>query len=407
MCSKYKEIEKKLSDQFDKVDENAFYCTKKVLSAMQDEKLSDRHFSWQTGYGYDDAGREILEAIYARVFSAEDALVRTQIVSGTHAISLGLRAVLEKGDKIFCPSGLPYETILNTIGLTGNSKLSLKKQGIHFDYIDLINGNEFDFELIKQKINSSYKMIYIQRSGGYSFRRAISIKEIEKLIKFIKVYFPDILVMVDNCYCEFVESKEPSDVGADLVAGSLIKNPGGGLALSGGYLVGKTVLINRCAEFLTAPGLGKDLGLSFGCGRSLLQGFFLAPNVVSSALKSAMFAAKLFESSGYKVCPLPYDERSDIIQSIELTSAEKLLAFCKEIQKNSPVDSNVVPVPSDMPGYESDIVMAAGTFIQGASIELSADAPIKEPYSVYLQGALTYHHAKIAIISAYESLLKM
>ncbi len=400
----YKEIEKTLADKFSKIEDNAYLCTDKILSAMNAENLSDRHFHWQTGYGYDDDGRRILESIYARVFFAEDALVRTQIVSGTHALSICLRALTSRGDSVFCATGLPYETILSTIGTRGDSPLSLKANGVEFDYVDLDENDRIDVEKVLSHLPENCKILYVQRSGGYSFRRAISIEEIEKLSKAVKAVNKNIIIMVDNCYGEFVEDKEPSQVGADIVAGSLIKNPGGGLALSGGYIVGKEKLIKICADHLTAPGLGKNLGLSFGSVRSILQGLFLAPGVVASALKGAIFAAELFERAGYKVCPLAGDMRSDIIQCIELGSEEKLLEFCKQIQAKSPVDSNVVPVAAPMTGYESDVVMAAGAFVQGSSIELSADAPLKEPYPVYLQGGLNYYHAKIAIISAFEAL---
>ncbi len=403
----YSEVEKTLADRFSKIDEIAYRCTKKILSAMRAESLSDRHFHWHTGYGYDDSGREVLESIYARVFLAEDALVRTQIVSGTHALSICLRALCSRGDAVFCVSGLPYETILSTIGTRGNSPLSLMANGVDFDYIDLDENDRVDIEKVTDSIPENCKILYLQRSGGYSFRRAISIEEIEELSKRVKSKYPEIIIMIDNCYGEFVSEREPVEVGCDIVAGSLIKNPGGGLALSGGYIVGRKDLVKLCADHLTAPGLGKNLGLSFGSVRSILQGLFLAPSAVASSLKGAIFAAKLFESAGYKVCPLPNEERSDIIQSIELGSEEKLLEFCKEIQSNSPVDSNVLPLPAPMTGYESDVIMAAGAFVQGSSIELSADAPLEEPYPVYLQGGLTYYHAKIAIISAFEAIKKI
>lgn len=407
MHNRYDEIEKTLAEKFSKIDEVAYRCTDRVLAAMKEENLSDRHFHWHTGYGYDDDGRRVLESIYARVFFAEEALVRTQIVSGTHALSICLRALTNRGDSVFCPTGLPYETILSTIGTVGNSPLSLKANGVDFDYIDLNEEDRMNIDLMLERLPENCKMIYIQRSGGYSFRRAISIDEIAELCKRVKAVRPELIVMVDNCYGEFVEDREPSLVGADIVAGSLIKNPGGGLALSGGYIVGKKSLVRLCADHLTAPGLGKNLGLSFGSVRSILQGLFLAPGVVASAVKGAIFAAKLFERAGYKVCPSAEEERSDIIQSIELGTEEKLLEFCKYIQAKSPVDSNVVPVPAPMTGYKSDVIMAAGAFVQGSSIELSADAPLKEPFAVYLQGGLNYYHAKIAVISAYEAIINL
>ncbi len=407
MREKYNTIEESLSDIFKKIDDNAYLCTEKVLSAMNEENLSDRHFHWHTGYGYDDDGRRILESIYARVFSAEDALVRTQIVSGTHALSICLRALTNAGDTIFCPTGLPYETILNTIGTRGNSPLSLKSNNVSFDYIDLDKNDKIDVDKTLEKMPDNCKLLYIQRSCGYDFRRAISVNEIADLVNNVKKKYPSTIIMVDNCYSEFVESIEPCEVGADIIAGSLIKNPGGGLALSGGYIAGKKNLVDICADYLTAPGLGKNLGLSFGSVRATLQGLFLAPGVVASAMKGAVFAAKLFEDAGYKVCPSFDEDRADIIQSIELGSEEKLLEFCKVIQSKSPVDSNVVPIAAPMTGYESDVIMAAGAFVQGSSIELSADAPLQEPYVVYLQGGLNYYHAKYAVISAYEAIMKM
>ncbi len=400
-------IEESLSSVFKKIDDNAYLCTEKVLSAMNQENLSDRHFHWQTGYGYDDDGRAVLESIYARVFSAEDALVRTQIVSGTHALSLCLRALTNAGDNVFCVTGLPYETILNTLGTRGDSPHSLKANGVSFDYIDLDEEDHIDLDRVLLDMPENCKILYVQRSCGYDFRRAISVKEIAELVDVVKAKYPEIIIMVDNCYSEFVEDKEPCELGADIIAGSLIKNPGGGLALSGGYIAGKEKLVKLCSDYLTAPGLGKNLGLSFGSVRATLQGLFLAPGVVAAAVKGAIFAAKLFEEAGYKVCPLPNEERFDIIQSIELGSEEKLLEFCKCIQSKSPVDSNVVPIPAPMTGYESDVIMAAGAFVQGSSIELSADAPLQEPYVVYLQGGLNYYHAKYAIISAYEAIKEM
>ncbi len=400
----YNEIEESLSSIFKEIDDNAYLCTDKVLSAMRKEGLSDRHFHWHTGYGYDDDGRRILESIYAKVFSAEDALVRTQIVSGTHALSICLRALTSRGDNVFCATGLPYETILSTVGLRGDSPLSLKANGVSFDYVDLDKDDKIDIDSVLKNIPENCKILYIQRSCGYDFRRSINIEEIGKLVKAVKSCRKEIIIMVDNCYGEFVESLEPTDVGADIIAGSLIKNPGGGLALSGGYIAGKKNLIDICADHLTAPGLGKNLGLSFGSVRSILQGLFLAPGVVASSVKGAIFAAKLFEKAGFKVCPSSTEKRSDIIQSIELGSEEKLLKFCKTIQAYSPVDSNVVPLPAPMTGYEHDVIMAAGAFVQGSSIELSADAPLEKPYIVYLQGGLNYYHAKLAIIKAYESI---
>lgn len=404
MKSLYDKIEKELQKEFSDLDETALFCTERILDSFRKNRLSDRHFAWNTGYGYDDEGRRIVESIYSDVFGGESALVRTQIVSGTHAISLALRSIVPKNSHIVFATGIPYDTIHKTLGIVGESPFSLKSSGVSFDFCELNLLNELDLSLILSKITENTKIVYIQRSGGYSFRRAISISEIKNLVSLIKLTYPFVTIMVDNCYGEFVETKEPNHVGADLVCGSLIKNPGGGLALSGGYIVGREDLVNLCADQLTAPGLGKGLGLSFGTVRSVLQGLFLAPGVVTSALKGAIFAARLFSLAGYKVCPEAFDFRSDIIQSIELGSEEKLFEFCKKIQAYSPVDSFVEPVAGELPGYDVDVIMAAGTFVQGASIELSADAPVKEPFPVYLQGGLNYYHAKLAIIKAYEAL---
>ncbi len=403
MKSLYTEIESRLSDLFQKADDTALYLTERVLNSMRENRLSDRHFAWNTGYGYDDEGRRIVESIYASVFGGESALVRTQIVSGTHAISLALRSVVKPNSHLVFATGMPYDTIHKTIGISGDSPFSLKAMGVRFDFCKPMVTNKIDQAEVLSKISSDTGVVYIQRSGGYDFRPAIGIDEIKSLVRVVKDKNPNILVLVDNCYGEFVEREEPNHVGADLVCGSLIKNPGGGLALSGGYITGREDLVNLCADNLTAPGLGKGLGLSFGTVRSVMQGLFLAPGVVASSLKGAMFAAELFESAGYKVCPRGLDFRSDIIQSIELASEEKLKEFCRIIQGYSPVDSFVEPVPGPLPGYDVDVIMAAGTFVQGASIELSADAPLKEPYPVYLQGGLNYYHAKLAAIKAFEA----
>ncbi len=367
----------------------------KVLKAMQKNQLSDRHFDWKTGYGYDDAGREIVEAIYRDIFQTEDALVRTQIVNGTHALSLGLRAILQSGDSMLAISGKPYDTILSTIDY-------LKARGVGYQEVALNAKQEFDYTQILKQLSPKTKLIYIQRSSGYSFRRALTIDEIAAVINIIREQVPDVLVMVDNCYGEFVESKEPAEVGANLVAGSLIKNIGGGLALSGGYLAGDSSIIQQAAELLTAPGIGKECGLTFGQTRSILHGLFIAPNTVDSALRSAIFAAELFANAGFAVAPLADAKRADIIQSIMLGDEEKVIAFCQAIQSASPVDSFVKPLPWDMPGYDDKVVMAAGGFVAGSSIELSADAPIREPYAVYLQGALDYDHGKLAAMIALE-----
>ncbi len=374
----------------------------KVLAAMQKNGLSDRHFDWKTGYGYDDVGRDIVEAIYSDIFKTEDALVRTQIVNGTHALSLSLRAILKNGDELLAISGKPYDTILETIGIGKENPLSLIANGVTYNEIALKADGSFDIETIIASIIPETKLIYIQRSSGYAFRPALTIDEIERVIKKIKAIKPDIIVMVDNCYGEFVEAKEPTEVGANIIAGSLIKNVGGGLALSGGYLAGDKEIIERASEVLTAIGIGKECGLTFGQTRTILQGLFFAPQVVDAALRSAMFAAQLFEDAGFEVTPKPTAKRSDIIQAILLGDKEKVVAFCEAIQAASPVDSFVKPQAWAMPGYDCDVVMAAGGFVAGSSIELSADAPIREPYAVYLQGGLCYEHGKLGSIQAFS-----
>lgn len=402
----YDKIESELYDIYQAIDAVGLKTTERVLSAMRNNKLSDRHFAWRTGYGYDDDGRDIIESIYAEVFGAEAALVRTQIVSGTHAISLALRSVIQPGKNMVSATGLPYDTMMKTLGLVGDSPISLKARGSEFIPVELDENHRIRVDAVLSKIDENTQAVYVQRSSGYSFRRAIDMAQIKVLVERVKALNPDLLVIVDNCYGEFVEELEPCHVGCDLAMGSLIKNPGGGLALSGGYIVGREDLIELCAENLTAPGLGKELGLSFGMGRSMLQGLFIAPSVVAGAVKGAVFAAKLYEKAGFKVCPSAEDFRSDIIQSIELGSEENLLEFCKVLQATSPVEAYVQPVPGPLPGYNTDVIMAAGTFVQGASIELSADAPVKEPYIVYLQGGLSYFHAKLAAIKTFEAIVK-
>lgn len=400
MLPSFDEIDAALFPLFLERDAIATDCTEKVLDAMRKFRLSDRHFAWQTGYGYDDEGRTILESIYAEVFGAKSGLVRTQIVSGTHAISLALRSVVEDGSRLLLASGMPYDTILPTFGFTGAFKQSLKARNVQIDICKLKEDGGIDELCLNEKLDLKPDIVYVQRSCGYEFRPALSIDDIAYIVDAAKAKNPDTLVIVDNCYGEFVERREPSDVGANLVCGSLIKNPGGGLALSGGYIVGDEALVNACADVLTAPGLGKDLGLSFGTTRSILQGLFIAPSVVAGAIKGAMFAAELFSSRNYEVCPGAKDRRGDIIQAIKLGDEKKLSEFCAAIQENSPVNSYVRPVPGPLPGYDVDVLMAAGTFVQGASIELSADAPIREPYYVYLQGGLTYYHTRLAAIRA-------
>ena len=377
----------------------------KVIHAMQKHGLSDQHFHWTTGYGYNDPGREKTETIYAEIFDAEDALVRPNIVNGTHALSLCLSSLLNPGDTMLSITGAPYDTLHQLIGLEGNAEQSLKKLGIHYEQIELTPSGKVDQESLSTKMKTSKpKLIYLQRSTGYSFRPALTIEDMKEVILFIKKQLPHAVIMVDNCYGEFLETREPTSVGADIMAGSLIKNPGGGIALTGGYIVGKSSLVERAAQRLTAPGIGKECGLTFGTTRLVLQGLFLAPTIVCDAVKGAILAADVFRKSGYPVNPQPEDPRSDIIQAIRLDCPEKLLAFCKGIQEAAPVDSFVTPVPWDMPGYQDQVIMAAGAFIQGSSIELSADGPMKPPYRVYFQGGLTYAHAKLGIMKALQHL---
>ena len=398
--------EAELKGRFEKIDETAEYNQLKVIKAMQDNRLSDIHFASSTGYGYNDLGRETLEKVYASIFNTEDALVRPQITCGTHALTIALSANLRPGDELLSPVGKPYDTLEGVIGIHP-SEGSLAEFGITYRQVDLLPDGEFDYEGIKAAINEKTKLVTIQRSKGYQTRPTLSVERIGELIAFIKKIKPGLAVMVDNCYGEFVERIEPTDVGADMCVGSLIKNPGGGLVASGGYIAGKKEYIEKCAYRLTAPGLGKEVGATLGINQSMFQGLFLAPTVVASALKGAIFAARIYEDLGYSCIPNGTEERYDIIQAVTLGSAEKLIAFCGGIQAASPVDSFVVPEGWAMPGYTSDVIMAAGNFIQGSSIELSADGPITEPYAVYFQGGLTWYHAKLGILSSLDRVLKV
>lgn len=398
--------EKELEERFKKIDETAEYNQLKVIKAMQDNRLSDIHFASSTGYGYNDMGRETLESVYASIFNTEDALVRPQITCGTHALTIALSAILRPGDELLSPVGKPYDTLEGVIGIHPSTG-SLAEFGITYRQVDLLPDGGFNYEGIKAAINEKTKLVTIQRSKGYQTRPTLSVERIGELISFIKGIKPGVAVMVDNCYGEFVEKIEPTDVGADMCVGSLIKNPGGGLVASGGYIAGKKEYIEKCAYRLTAPGLGKEVGATLGINQSMFQGLFLAPTVVASALKGAIFAARIFENLGYPCIPNGTEERYDIIQAVTLGSAEKLIAFCGGIQAASPVDSFVVPEGWAMPGYTSDVIMAAGNFIQGSSIELSADGPITEPYAVYFQGGLTWYHAKLGILSALDRVLKV
>lgn len=399
------EIEENLKDRFSNIDKIAEVNQIKVIKAMQNAKFAEAHLNGTTGYGYNDAGREAVEAIYANVFGTEDALVRQQITCGTHALYLALSATLRPGDEIFSPVGKVYDTLEGVIGIR-ESKGSLAEFGITFNKADLLPNGDFDYEAIKAGINERTKLIEIQRSKGYDVRPSLSVEQIKNCIDFIRGIKPDVIVMVDNCYGEFVELLEPSEVGADLVVGSLIKNPGGGLAPIGGYICGRKDLIDLCSYRLTSPGLGKEVGASLGVTRSIAQGLFLAPTVTASALKGAIFAANVYENLGFKVVPSANEERHDIIQAVEFGKPELICAFCEGIQAAAPVDSFVTPVPWDMPGYDSEVIMAAGAFVSGASIELSADAPMKEPYAVYFQGGLTYQHAKFGIMMSLQKIVE-
>lgn len=394
-----------LQQRFQEIDKIAEYNQLKVIKAMQDNKVSDVHFAATTGYGYNDLGRDTLELVYAAVFHAESALVRPQITCGTHALSIALSGNLRPGDEILSPVGKPYDTLEGVIGITP-SRGSLKEYGITYAQVDLLENGNFDFEGIKKALNGRTKLITIQRSKGYAARPTLSVKKIGELIVFIKDIKPDVICMVDNCYGEFVEILEPTDVGADLCVGSLIKNPGGGLAPIGGYIVGKEEYVENAAFRLTAPGLGKEVGATLGVTGQLYQGFFLAPTVVSGALKGAIFLANVYEKLGFPVLPDSTESRHDIIQAVTLGSPEKVIAFCRGIQAAAPVDSYVVPEPWPMPGYNCDVIMAAGAFIQGSSIELSADAPIKPPFAVYFQGGLTWYHSKLGVLMSVQKLFE-
>lgn len=400
-----KKIEGKLTERFQKVDEVAEFNQLKVIKAMQDRRVSEACFNYASGYGYNDLGRDTLEEVYASVFHTESALVRPQITCGTHALALALSANLRPGDELLSPAGKPYDTLEEVIGIR-ESKGSLAEYGISYRQVDLLENGTFDYESIEKAINEKTKLVTIQRSKGYQTRPSFSVSQIGELIAFVKKIKPDVICMVDNCYGEFVETIEPSDVGADMVVGSLIKNPGGGLAPIGGYIAGKNECIENCAYRLTSPGLGKEVGASLGVMQSFYQGLFLAPTVVSGALKGAIFAANIYEELGFPVIPNGSESRHDIIQAVEFGTPDGVIAFCKGIQAAAPVDSYVSPEPWAMPGYDSDVIMAAGAFVQGSSIELSADGPIKPPYAVYFQGGLTWTHAKLGILMSLEKLVQ-
>ncbi len=399
-------VEQNIGEKFQEFEQTAEYNQIKVVKAMQDHKVSEAYFHGTTGYGYGDSGRDAIDSIYAQIFGAEDALVRTQFVSGTHALNVVLWSVLRPGDTLLAVTGKPYDTLEEAIGISGSGQGSLSDFGIKYREVPLLDSGRPDFQAVREAVRKdSIKAVYIQRSKGYGWRPSLSVDDIGELIRVVKDNDSGIICIVDNCYGEFVEKQEPGQVGADLAAGSLIKNPGGGLAPTGAYIAGRSELIRLASYRLTSPGIGKECGATLGVNRSILTGLFFAPHIVAQSLKGAEFCAGLLKELGFKVSPQPGQPRSDIIQAVELGSREALLAFCQGIQKGAAVDSHVLPQPWVMPGYNSEVIMAAGTFIQGASIEMSADAPVKSPYTVYIQGGLTYAHAKLSILMAVQELI--
>lgn len=401
-----KRIEARLKARFDTLDETAEYNQMKVIGAMQQARVSDIHFAATTGYGYNDLGRDVLEEVYAKTFHAQTALVRPNLISGTHALHVALSGNLRPGDELLSPVGKPYDTLEEVIGIR-DSVGSLKEYGVSYRQVDLLPDGSFDYENIAKAVNEKTKLVTIQRSKGYATRPTLSVDRIGELVAFIKNIRPEIICMVDNCYGEFVERIEPTDVGADMMVGSLIKNPGGGLAPIGGYIVGRQDCIDRASYRLTAPGLGKEVGASLGLNQSFFQGLFLSPTVVAGALKGAIFAANVYEELGFPVMPNGTESRHDIIQAVTFGTPEGVIAFCQGIQAAAPVDSYVSPEPWDMPGYDAQVIMAAGAFVQGSSIELSADGPIKPPYSVFFQGGLTWFHAKLGILKSLQKLVEV
>jgi len=398
-------IEEQIADKIKKVQEVSLYNTSKVIRAFQQYRVSDSHFIPTTGYGYDDSGRDTLEKVYAAVFGAEAGLVRPQIISGTHAISTCLFGILRPNDELLYITGNPYDTLEEIVGIRGNGVGSLKEFGISYKAVPLQN-NTIDYETIAKAIKPHTKMIGIQRSRGYHNRPSFTIVEIAEMIRFVKTINSELIVFVDNCYGEFVETEEPTDVGADLMAGSLIKNPGGGLVKTGGYIVGRESLVEQCAYRLTTPGIGAEAGASLYSLLEMYQGFFMAPHVVGEALKGAIFTAALLEKFGFESTPRWDAERTDLVQAVNFHNRDKMVRFCQEIQYNSPINSHVTPHAAYMPGYQDDVIMAAGTFIQGASIELTADGPLREPYTAYVQGGLTYEHVKLAVTKAVQAILQ-
>lgn len=398
------EIENSIQAELANADAIALHNQQKVLEAFHRQKVSDHHFHPSTGYGYDDEGRDTLERVYADVFKAEAALVRPQIISGTHAITIALFGILRPGDELLYITGQPYDTLASIVSGGSEDTGSLKDFDISYRHVDLTAANGVDWETVAQAVSEKTKMIAIQRSRGYDTRPSFTIQQIGEMVKKVRELKPDAVIFVDNCYGEFVEEQEPLEAGADLMAGSLIKNPGGGLAKIGGYLAGKQQFVEKCAYRMTSPGIGGEAGASLNALADMYQGFFLAPHVVSQALKGAIFTAALLESRGMETSPRFDAKRTDLIQSVSFQNARQMIAFCKTIQANSPVNAQFLPEPAYMPGYEDDVIMAAGTFVQGASIELTADGPIRAPYTAFVQGGLTYEHVKIAVVKAVEAL---
>lgn len=399
-----KSVETMIKPVHEKIHENALSNQFKVLSSFRDKKVTEQNFNPSTGYGYDDYGRDILEEVYADVFKAEAGLVRPQIISGTHAIATALFGIMRPGDDLLYITGTPYDTLLEIVGVTGKGIGSFKEYQMGYDYVDLLSDGSVDLERVRDKMTATTKVVAIQRSRGYSDRASFTIDKIEEMIQFVKSVDPSVIVFVDNCYGEFVEQREPIEVGADLMAGSLIKNPGGGLAKTGGYIVGKLDLIESCGYRLTSPGIGREAGASLYSLQEMYQGFFMAPHAVGEALKGAVYTAALLDSCGIESSPKWNDERTDLIQTISLNDKDRMIKFAQTIQKYSPINAHVKPVDAYMPGYEDDVIMAAGTFIQGSSIELTADGPIRPPYTLYVQGGLTYEHVKLAVSSAVSEL---
>ncbi|WP_301109647.1 aminotransferase class I/II-fold pyridoxal phosphate-dependent enzyme [Sporosarcina sp.] len=406
LLQKSYEAEQKIAPYVKNVEEIAFYNQRKVLQAFKQNKVSEFHLTGSTGYGYDDSGRDTLEQVYSDVFGAEDCLVRNQIISGTHAITISLFGILRPGDELIYITGKPYDTLESIISGNGKDTGSLEDYQISYRHIDLKEDGKVDYKKAEEAISSKTKMVAIQRSKGYSSNPSFRVHEIEEMIKEVRKIKEDVIIFVDNCYGEFVELQEPTEVGADLMAGSLIKNPGGGLVRTGGYIAGKKELVEKCAYRMTSPGLGAEAGASLDTLLEMYQGFFLAPHVVSQAVKGALFTASFFEQFGMDTTPHYSVQRTDLIQSVNFSTPEQMITFCQMIQDNSPINAHYAPEPSYMPGYTDDVIMAAGTFIQGSSIELTADGPIRPPYTAYIQGGLTYEHVKAAVLASMEQLLE-